>query len=71
MTSELNCYVSNFRLKCINQPITSFQIVQAALKACQELKERMQPFKDKMPDADWKTLVEQCYNSNVDLTARH
>lgn len=43
----------------------------AVLKACEELKDRMQPTKDKMPDADWPTLVEACFNSNVDLIARH
>ena len=42
------------------------------MKACQELKERMRPIKEQgSEDADWKNLVEQCYNSNVDLTARH
>lgn len=44
---------------------------QAVLKACEELKDRMQPTKDKMPDADWPTLVEACFNANVDLIARH
>lgn len=41
------------------------------MKACQELNERMRPFKEKNPEVDWKTLVEECYNGNVDLSARH
>jgi xanthine dehydrogenase/oxidase len=43
----------------------------AAMRACQELNERIRPFKEKMPEADWKTLIETCFNMNVDLTARH
>jgi len=41
------------------------------MEACKQLKERIRPIKEKMPEADWKTLIEQCFNSNVDLTARH
>jgi xanthine dehydrogenase/oxidase len=41
------------------------------MKACQELKNRMLPIKEKLPDASWSELVEQCFNSNIDLTARH
>lgn len=41
------------------------------MKSCAVLKERMRPIKDKMPDADWKTLVQAAFNANVDLTARH
>lgn len=41
------------------------------MKACQELKARMLPTKETIPNADWATLVETCFNTNVDLTARH
>lgn len=41
------------------------------MKACQELKKKMQPIKDTMPNASWSELVEKCFNSNVDLTSRH
>lgn len=41
------------------------------MKACQELNERIRPVKEKIPDADWSTLIEQCFYSNIDLTARH
>ena len=43
---------------------------QAVIKSCAQLKERMSPMKEKMPDADWKTLVKACFDVNVDLTAR-
>jgi len=51
--------------------VTSELNCYAAIKSCAQLKERMRPMKEKMPDADWKTLVKACFNTNVDLTARH
>jgi len=51
--------------------ITSELNCYAAIRACTVLKERMRPFREKMPDADWKTLVQACFNANIDLTARH
>lgn len=41
------------------------------MKACQVLNERIRPIREKMPDAVWSTLIEDCFNNNVDLTARH
>lgn len=51
--------------------VTSEMNCYAAMKACQELMNRMLPIKEKSPDASWTALVENCFNSNVDLTARH
>ena len=41
------------------------------MRACQLLCERIRPFKEAAPNADWSTLIEECFNANVDLTARH
>ncbi|XP_046441655.1 indole-3-acetaldehyde oxidase-like isoform X1 [Daphnia pulex] len=43
----------------------------AAMRACQKLKKKMLPIREKIQDDNWNVLVEKCYNSNVDLTARH
>ena len=57
-------------LKHMNWVIYFFE-KKAAIKSCTELKKRMDPIKQKMPDADWKTLTKACFEANVDLTARH
>ena len=41
------------------------------MKACIELRERMRPMREKRPSASWKALVEACFLTNVDLTARY
>lgn len=40
------------------------------MKACQMLKERMQPVKDKNPDLSWSDLVALCFTQNIDLSAK-
>lgn len=49
---------------------TSERSVNAALEACKILRERLEPIKAKMPDADWKTLVFSAHHQQVDLTAK-
>lgn len=46
---------------------TSEKAVNAALEACKVLRERLEPIKAKMPDADWKTLVFSALHQQVDL----
>ena len=74
-TSELNCYVSFCISIIIVAPFSNWLILtviqQAAMRACQKLKKKMLPVREKMHEDNWAMLVEQCYNSNVDLTARH
>jgi hypothetical protein len=41
------------------------------MKACQILKGRIQPVKDKNPDLGWEDLVALCYTQNVDLSAKY
>ncbi|XP_055352624.1 uncharacterized protein LOC129598650 [Paramacrobiotus metropolitanus] len=42
-----------------------------AINCCTELKQRMQPVKDKLgPNASWKQIVEACWMSNIDMSAR-
>ncbi|BFZ03639.1 hypothetical protein BsWGS_06678 [Bradybaena similaris] len=48
---------------------TSERCVGSALMACNTLNERLQPLREKMPDADWQTLVKAAMFSNVDLQA--
>ncbi|XP_059145955.1 uncharacterized protein LOC131933182 isoform X2 [Physella acuta] len=44
--------------------------VSAAINACRELNERLEPLRAKMPDADWPTLLKMCHFSNIDLATR-
>ncbi|KAK3789287.1 hypothetical protein RRG08_001677 [Elysia crispata] len=50
--------------------IASESSMQAAIGAAEILKERMQPIREKFPDADWKELCQKSGASKVDLTAR-
>ncbi|KAK7506537.1 hypothetical protein BaRGS_00002012, partial [Batillaria attramentaria] len=49
---------------------TSERSVNAALEACKILRERLEPIKAKMPDADWKTLVFSAVHQKVDLSVK-
>ncbi|RUS82186.1 hypothetical protein EGW08_010068 [Elysia chlorotica] len=50
--------------------IGSESSLQAAIGAAEILKERLQPFREKFPDADWKELCQKSAAGKVDLTAR-
>ena len=41
----------------------------AAADACRQLNERLAPFKEKMPDASFKEIVNAAYFERVDLSA--
>ncbi|BFZ17322.1 hypothetical protein BsWGS_20361 [Bradybaena similaris] len=45
--------------------------MQAAVEASNILKERMQPIREKFPDADWKELCEICATNKIDLSAKY
>lgn len=49
--------------------LTSEAVCYAALKACNELKERMKPVKEKMKNASWPDLIHQCYVDQINLSA--
>lgn len=44
-------------------------LVKAALRCCNILRERLEPVRAKMPDADWKTLCLNAQKFKVDLSA--
>ncbi|KAF5284774.1 hypothetical protein FQA39_LY04499 [Lamprigera yunnana] len=48
---------------------TSEAICYATIKACNIIKERMEPFKSKLENPDWLQLVRASYYANVDLSA--
>ncbi|PVD23365.1 hypothetical protein C0Q70_16633 [Pomacea canaliculata] len=48
---------------------TSERAVNAALRCCNILRERLEPVRAKMPDADWKTLCLNAQKFKVDLSA--
>ncbi|GFO17413.1 xanthine dehydrogenase/oxidase [Plakobranchus ocellatus] len=50
--------------------IASESAMQAAIGAAQILKERMQPIREKFPDADWKELCQRSEANKLDLSAR-
>ena len=45
--------------------------LQAAVIACQKLKEKMSGVKEKMKEPSWLELVKKCHMSGVDLSAHH
>ncbi|KAF2900404.1 hypothetical protein ILUMI_05782, partial [Ignelater luminosus] len=47
--------------------VTSETVCLATLNACEVLKERMKPIKDKMDNPTWQELVRQCFTANIDL----
>ncbi|KAF2900074.1 hypothetical protein ILUMI_06114, partial [Ignelater luminosus] len=49
--------------------ITTKSVCLAILHACDILKERMKPVKEKIPNTNWKELVRQCYLEYADLCA--
>ncbi|KAF5294779.1 hypothetical protein FQA39_LY00263 [Lamprigera yunnana] len=49
--------------------LTSEAVCYATIKACDILKERMKPFKEKAGNLGWLLLVRLCYYANVELTA--
>ncbi|KAF2887301.1 hypothetical protein ILUMI_18872 [Ignelater luminosus] len=49
--------------------VTSEAVCLATLNACEILKERMKPIKEKMKNPTWQELVRQCYTASVDLCA--
>ena len=44
---------------------------QAAVIACQKLKEKMKSVREKMKDPSWQQLVKKCHMAGVDLSAHH
>ncbi|XP_035826275.1 indole-3-acetaldehyde oxidase [Aplysia californica] len=51
--------------------VSSELATQSAIGACNILKERIQPIREKFPDLDWKDLCGKCITSNVDLSAKY
>ncbi|XP_059139141.1 uncharacterized protein LOC131927489 [Physella acuta] len=51
--------------------IASEVSMQAAVEASNILKLRMQPIREKFPDASWKELCKKCLQNNIDLSAQH
>ena len=68
-TSELNCLVRH-QLAQVVDIACSLACLQAVMKACQTLKDRMKPVKDKNPDASWRDLVALCSDQGIDLSAK-
>ncbi|RZF32561.1 hypothetical protein LSTR_LSTR006556 [Laodelphax striatellus] len=46
---------------------TSESVSYAVKKCCEEFNKRLQPFKEKMPTANWKTIVQAANTADVDL----
>lgn len=51
--------------------VASEAAMKAAIEASNIIKERMQPIREKFPDATWKELCEKCVQSKVDLSAKY
>ncbi|KAH9519697.1 hypothetical protein Btru_070660 [Bulinus truncatus] len=48
---------------------SSERCVAGAIAACNTLNEKLAPLREKMPDADWKGVVNAAFLSNIDLQA--
>lgn len=46
-------------------------LFKGALRACEELQNRIKPFRAQMPKAAWPELIKKCYKEFVDLTATY
>lgn len=44
---------------------------KAAIEASKILRERMQPMRNKFPNATWKELCDKCLHNKIDLSARY
>ncbi|KAJ8967055.1 hypothetical protein NQ317_000047 [Molorchus minor] len=49
--------------------LTSEAVCYALIKACDILLERIKPIREKMKNPKWKDLINQCFSSNVMLSA--
>ncbi|KAK3793082.1 hypothetical protein RRG08_038587 [Elysia crispata] len=49
--------------------VASERSVASVLSACDQINERLQPLREKMPDADWKTLCGYAMFMAIDLSA--
>ena len=58
-------------LSIILKSLPNFENFQAAVIACQKLKEKMKSVREKMKDPSWRQLVKQCHMAGVDLSAHH
>ncbi|XP_055605925.1 aldehyde oxidase 3-like [Uranotaenia lowii] len=50
---------------------TSESVAFAVQKACEILRERIQPVRGKKPSASWEALTHACFAANISLTARY
>lgn len=78
----LNIPMEKFSIKPMNSLISPNDIGSVASvtseiscyivkKCCDELLERLKPFRDENPAATWEELVESAYDKNVDLSANY
>ncbi|XP_039281010.1 indole-3-acetaldehyde oxidase [Nilaparvata lugens] len=51
--------------------ITSESVSFAVTKCCEEINSRLRPFKEKMPTANWKIIVQAANEADVDLNCSH
>ncbi|XP_059139151.1 uncharacterized protein LOC131927492 [Physella acuta] len=51
--------------------IATDSAVFAAIEASKILRERMQPMRNKFPNATWKELCDKCLHNKIDLSARY
>jgi len=56
---------------CSGGSTTSESALQAAIGASNILKERLDPMREKFPDADWKELCGKAYANKIDLSAKY
>ncbi|XP_018569701.1 xanthine dehydrogenase/oxidase-like [Anoplophora glabripennis] len=54
---------------CTGASVTNEGICYALLKACDVLLDRINPIRKKMGNPSWKDLIEECFNSNIQLSA--
>lgn len=69
ITSELCCLVRRNPLRCMTMLCNPTS--QGALRACNELNERIAPVKTANPNASWKDLVKACYDEGVNLSVEN
>jgi hypothetical protein len=75
VASELVCYVSWASLFIaklwVSIVFRIYLFFQAALRACETLKERLKPILEKLENPSWEKLIAEAHNAKIDLTASH
>ncbi|OQV18343.1 Xanthine dehydrogenase [Hypsibius exemplaris] len=65
-----NFSLTNANANSTGGSVTSELVSLAAINCCSQLKARIDPIKNTMPNASWSDIIEACFVKTIDLSAR-